>query len=1167
MKHTLNLKMGLSVVASAMGLCNPLATAAVSIPSGGVTVNFAALPAAADFTTVSVGTAGTVITALGTAAAGIDNPTTGVSATLAYPATPVQLTVLAAVPTAQSNSAAVRHITAGQNALTGPTGNAFSALVGRFQNSTAGPIANFNLAWTLGVPVAPGGTGAVGTDPVAGIHVYYSTTGALGSWVRVGTPPHATAGPVAAVTITPATPIAVGGDLYIAWVDDNGPASTTAPDLEGNFTIDDVVISVGGSSINATVSNIVRNENGTPNDATDDKINFTLTVMGSGAVSSTWTTSGAFANSGAYGTPKNFTGIPIAEFMAAPHSVTVNVADTIDAAINTDVVVQAPGGSITVVGSAFTRTMGVDPADATDDEFTCNLSANGQYLNNQWASSGAVTQVPPTGFYNFPTAVDPMQADVLLGPVTFTDSVDATITADAYLLPPFIIGQTNLGFTSDVVSTGKATTGAASQVTWTNDPTSRTLEMADGDRNGAGITAKEIDAVVNLAGVAGPVRFSMQLVATDGSSGFEAGDTFAAELILNDGVANLPPVSVLKPTQDTNNNGILAGTELALANTVNTFGFDAIIPDNIQSARLVIRAICDSAPISEKMVVQNILFESAPPELRASAGTATIDNRGTIIPSDDLLSAPVTISPINLSPSTGWQSVSLTAPEGPLSGLYSAANPVTFLVNGPVAPATTSTFTIRDALAPTKTASVIVTPPAKTLTATLVAGSIVRNANGAGDADDTVTFSLNVASTNAGPSFTAATSLVPSVIAPGTTAYPAAGVPVTITMSNLPRLATTTNVIIADASYPTAPAPISIAIAIPAATAPGPYVIGQKNFGAGLSDVVSAAAPPAAWNNYPATRETVMITGGATDVILESEAVDLATVGAVEFTATLRARDSSTTSNFETADRFKAELVVDGATIIPLITAAMDVGNGAPATVTPGDNGAPNSYLNGYTGTAATQFLAPMTVYATAGADYNDNRVRDELNPLGLDVAAQLNATITMTASVPASANSVMLRVIGTGIAGSESFTVENVLFTLGTAPLDTDMDGMTDEYEDANGLLKNDPADAGLDKDLDGQTNLNEFLAGTAANDPNSTLKISTIAKGTAAGTYDLTIVSVSGKRYKIQESTDLGRADTWTDVVPAATVTASGPATVFTVPAAAASGARHYFRAVLVP
>jgi pectate lyase len=49
-----------------------------------------------------------------------------------------------------------------------------------------------------------------------------------------------------------------------------------------------------------------------------------------------------------------------------------------------------------------------------------------------------------------------------------------------------------------------------------------------------------------------------------------------------------------------------------------------------------------------------------------------------------------------------------------------------------------------------------------------------------------------------------------------------------------------------------------------------------------------------------------------------------------------------------------------------------------------------------------------------------------------------------------------------------------------GTAPKDTDSDGMPDTWESQHGLNPNDPADNALDKDGDGYTNVEEYLNGT---------------------------------------------------------------------------------------
>ncbi len=91
---------------------------------------------------------------------------------------------------------------------------------------------------------------------------------------------------------------------------------------------------------------------------------------------------------------------------------------------------------------------------------------------------------------------------------------------------------------------------------------------------------------------------------------------------------------------------------------------------------------------------------------------------------------------------------------------------------------------------------------------------------------------------------------------------------------------------------------------------------------------------------------------------------------------------------------------------------------------------------------------------------------------------------------------------------------------------LDTDMDGMLDIWEMANGLdhtsaIGVNGADGDLDED--GQSNINEMLAGTAANDPLSLFIITEIGEDTGSG-VPLTWSSVPGKQYKINISENLG-------------------------------------------
>ena len=110
-------------------------------------------------------------------------------------------------------------------------------------------------------------------------------------------------------------------------------------------------------------------------------------------------------------------------------------------------------------------------------------------------------------------------------------------------------------------------------------------------------------------------------------------------------------------------------------------------------------------------------------------------------------------------------------------------------------------------------------------------------------------------------------------------------------------------------------------------------------------------------------RTLTMTAGVATDSIVASHVIDLSTVGAVNFSAKFHIAETSTGTNLEIGDKFKAELLIDSglatATVINLVD-GWDVGDGASATATAtaGANGPKNGYINGYTGTAGTDQIS-----------------------------------------------------------------------------------------------------------------------------------------------------------------------------------------------------------------
>ena len=144
--------------------------------------------------------------------------------------------------------------------------------------------------------------------------------------------------------------------------------------------------------------------------------------------------------------------------------------------------------------------------------------------------------------------------------------------------------------------------------------------------------------------------------------------------------------------------------------------------------------------------------------------------------------------------------------------------------------------------------------------------------------------------------------------------------------------------------------------------------------------------------------------------------------------------------------------------------------------------------------------------------------------------------------------------------ADGANHTGTTASFNVNAAVVDTDLDGMPDAWESANGL---NPAvnDAALDADADGIANRDEFRAGTDPQNPASRFRVNTVTVP-ANGRVSIAWDAVAGKIYHLVMSTDLA---TWT-VLDGSIVLAptSGPQTLILD---AAGAARFFVRVEILP
>jgi hypothetical protein len=364
-----------------------------------------------------------------------------------------------------------------------------------------------------------------------------------------------------------------------------------------------------GIQITPAVTNIVRSDNGTATNPADDTVSFTLNVSAVGPVSPAgWkitSPASLSTTTGAYGVAKLITGVPVAEFSGAGHTMAVLIEDAANPTVNATATITTPWCSMLATISNVAR-QDLGTADPSDDTWSYSVTVTGQFTGTGWTSDNPAFR---DGSYGIIQNVSGLSVLVEPNQLTnFTDNADATCTIAFSASAPRIIGTKNFGIEQPLFSDNLGV-----PANWFVDEALLTQMM----NNGGGAPAKVYRSeVINLSAI-GAVAFLATLQVDDITTGFEAPDTFNAQLIIDGNAAT--PVSLIAAYDIlTPADGVLTGAELTPAvpgppptsGAGNfTFPLSANIPASANSVQLVISGNNDSA--NETMTVHSILFTTS----------------------------------------------------------------------------------------------------------------------------------------------------------------------------------------------------------------------------------------------------------------------------------------------------------------------------------------------------------------------------------------------------------------------------------------------------------------------------------------------------------------------------------------------------------------------------
>ncbi|MEM7573880.1 MAG: hypothetical protein AAF433_13320, partial [Bacteroidota bacterium] len=270
------------------------------------------------------------------------------------------------------------------------------------------------------------------------------------------------------------------GDLNITITDGNNAGCTTTFSVTAPATC-----SVPVCDISANVSQPTCNDNGTPNDPTDDTFSFSATISGNNT-GTDWSGDDPNATNGSYDTPIIFGPYPISN-----GDLNITITDGSDAGCTTTFSVTAPATcSVPVcdisanVGQPTCNDNGT-PNDPSDDTFSFSATISGNNTGTSWSADDPNATI---GSYDTPTTFGPYPISNGDLNITITDGSDAGCTTTFSVTAPAACSVPVCDISANVSQPTCNDNGTP------NDPTDDTFSFSatiSGNNTGAGWAAND----------------------------------------------------------------------------------------------------------------------------------------------------------------------------------------------------------------------------------------------------------------------------------------------------------------------------------------------------------------------------------------------------------------------------------------------------------------------------------------------------------------------------------------------------------------------------------------------------------------------------------------------------------------------------------------------------